>query len=241
LSMAGTPLLGLANDWMTRGFVTPPSEPYNVSPPDERPVIIAGFGRFGQIIGRVLAAKKIPFTALDISAEHVDFVRQFGAEIYYGDASRLDLLRAAKADKAKVLVLAVDDVEASIRTAEAVTKHFPHLTIIARARNRQHAYRLMDLGVTIMRRETFLSSIDLARQVLIGLGMRPRDAERTVRTFQAHDEKRLFEHYNHYTNQEKMKSLAKDAAKELEEMFARDAAEQAASQIPDDDGRQQAA
>ena len=241
LSMAGTPVLSLANDWMTRGFVTPPSEPYSVSPPDERPVIIAGFGRFGQIIGRVLAAKKIPFTALDVSAEHVDFVRQFGAEIYYGDASRLDLLRAAKADKAKVLVLAVDDVEASVRTAEAVTRHFPHLTIIARARNRQHAYRLMDLGVTIMRRETFLSSLDLARQTLIGLGMRPRDAERTVRTFQAHDEKRLFEHHNYYTDKEKMKSLAKDAAKELEEMFARDAAEQAASQIPVEDGRQQAA
>ncbi len=241
LSMAGTPLLGLVNDWMTRGFVAPPSEPYNVAPPDERQVIIAGFGRFGQIVGRVLAAKKIPFTALDVSAEHVDFVRQFGAEIYYGDASRLDLLRAAKADKAKVLVLAVDDVEASLRTAEAVRKHFPHITVVARARNRQHAYRLMDLGVTLLRRETFLSSLDVARQVLIGLGMRPKDAEHTVRTFQAHDEKRLFEHHNYYTDQEKMKSLAKDSAKELEEMFARDAIEQAASQIPDDDGRQQAA
>lgn len=241
LSMAGTPLLSLINDWMTRGFVAPPSEPYSVAPHDERPVVIAGFGRFGQIVGRVLAAKKIPFTALDISAEHVDFVRQFGSEIYYGDASRLDLLRAAKADKAKVLVLAVDDVEASLRTAETVRRHFPNLTVVARARNRQHAYRLMDLGVTLLRRETFLSSLDVARQVLIGLGMRPKDAERTVRTFQAHDEKRLFEHHDHYTDQDKMKSLAKDAAKELEEMFARDAAEQAASQIPDDDGRQQAA
>ncbi|MBX7197965.1 MAG: monovalent cation:proton antiporter-2 (CPA2) family protein [Rhodospirillaceae bacterium] len=241
LSMAGTPILSLINDLMTRGFVAPPSEPYNVAPPDERPVIIAGFGRFGQIVGRVLAAKKIPFTALDVSAEHVDFVRQFGAEIYYGDASRLDLLRAAKADKAKILVLAVDDVEASLRTAESVRRHFPHITVVARARNRQHAYRLMDLGVTLLRRETFLSSLDVARQVLIGLGMRPKDAERTVRSFQAHDEKRLFEHHNYYTDQDKMKSLAKDSAKELEEMFARDAAEQAASQIPDDDGRQQAA
>ena len=99
----------------------------------------------------------------------------------------------------------------------------------------------MDLGVTIMRRETFLSSLDLARQVLIELGMRPRDAERTVTTFQAHDEKRLFEHHNHYTDEEKMKSLAKDAAKELEEMFARDAAERAAGQDPPDDDRQRAA
>ena len=146
LSMAATPLLSISNDWMTRGFVPPPEDHYSVAPPDERPVIIAGFGRVGQIIGRVLAAKKIGFTALDASAEQVDFVRTFGNKIYFGDASRPDLLRAAKADKAKILVIAVDDVEASLRIAETVTLHFPKLKIVARARNRQHAYRLMDLG-----------------------------------------------------------------------------------------------
>ena len=224
LSMAATPAVSIANDWLTRGFV-PPREAYDVAPPEEHPVIIAGFGRFGQIIGRVLAARRIPFIALDSSAEQVDFVKKFGADIYYGDASRLDLLRAAKADKAKILVLAVDDMDASVRTAEIAAKHFPHMKIYARARNRQHAYRLMDLGVTMLRRETFLSSLDLARQVLMGLGMAATEAKRTVDTFQAHDEKRLFEHYTHHDDDEKIRSLAKASAKELEEMFARDAAE----------------
>ena len=203
-----------------------------MEPLDEQPVIIAGFGRFGQIIGRILAARRIPFTALDSSAAHVDFVKKFGNEIYYGDASRLDLLRAAKAETAKMIVLAIDDVEASMRTAETVVKHFPHLKIYARARNRQHAYRLMDLGVTTLRRETFLSSLDLAREVLTGLGMNVAEATKTVDTFRAHDEKRLFEHYTHYNDTEKMRSLAKASAKELEEMFARDAVEGAVGADP---------
>ncbi len=231
LSMAATPAVSIANDWLTRGFV-PPVDKYYVAPPDDQPVIIAGFGRFGQIVGRILAAKRIPFTALDSSAEQVDFVKKFGSTIYYGDASRLDLLRAAKADTAKIFVLAVDDMDASIHTAETVVKHFPHLKIYARARNRQHAYRLMDLGVTMLRRETFLSSLDLAREVLQGLGMGAAEAEKTVATFKVHDERRLFEHYTHYTDEEKMRSLAKAGAKELEEMFARDAAEAAGGETP---------
>lgn len=229
VSMAATPVIRIANDWMTRGFV-PPQEPYDVAPIQEQPVIIAGFGRFGQIIGRVLAARRIPFTALDSSAAQVDFVRKFGSDIYYGDASRLELLRAAKADKAKIMVLAIDDVEASVRTAETVVKHFPHLKLFARARDRRHAYRLMDLGVTIMRRETFLSSLDLAREVLIGAGMSPSEALRTVDTFRAHDEKRLFEHYTHHNDMEKLQALAKASMKELEEMFERDAAEDIAGE-----------
>jgi len=232
VSMAATPAISLANDWLTRGFVPPPEKPYHVAPPDEQPVIIAGFGRFGQIVGRILAARRIPFTALDISATQVDFVRKFGNEVYYGDASRLDLLRAAKADTAKVMVLAIDDMEASLRTAETVVKNFPHLKVYARARNRQHAYRLMDLGVTMLRRETFLSSLDLARQVLVGLGMDEAEAQRTVAAFREHDERRLFEHYTHYGDEEKMRSLAKAGAKELEEMFARDAAEGVAGEEP---------
>ena len=224
VSMAATPAVGVANDWLTRGLV-PPRDAFDVAPDHGQPVIIAGFGRFGQIVGRVLAARRIPFTALDSSAAHVDFVRKFGAEIYYGDASRLELLRAAKAEAAKVMVLAIDDIEASIRTAETVVKHFPHLKIFARARNRQHAYRLMDLGITTLRRETFLSSLDLAREVLTGLGMAPAEAVKTVETFRAHDERRLFEHYTHHTDDDKMRALAKAGAKELEEMFARDAAE----------------
>jgi monovalent cation:proton antiporter-2 (CPA2) family protein len=232
LSIAATPLARIGFDWLTRGLV-PPAEPdYDVAPITDHPVIIAGFGRFGQIAGRILAAKHIPFIALDASAEQVDFVKRFGAEIYYGDASRLELLRAARAESAKILVLAIDDVEASLRTAETVARHFPHLQIYARSRNRQHTHRLMDLGVRVLRRETFLSALDLTKEVLRGLGISAKEAERTVRTFQEHDERRLAEHHTHYTDEEKMRSLAKSAAKELEEMFMRDAAEQVA-----DDGK----
>jgi Kef-type K+ transport system membrane component KefB len=115
LSIAATPLARVGYDWLTRGLVPPADPDYDVAPITDHPVIIAGFGRFGQITGRILAAKRIPFIALDASAEQVDFVKRFGAEIYYGDASRLELLRAARAESAKILVLAIDDVEASLR------------------------------------------------------------------------------------------------------------------------------
>ncbi len=230
LSIAATPLARLGYDWLTRGLVPPADPEYDVAPITDHPVIIAGFGRFGQITGRILAAKHIPFIALDASAEQVDFVKRFGAEIYYGDASRLELLRAAKAESAKIFVLAIDDVEASVRTAETVTRHFPHLQIYARSRNRQHTHRLMDLGVRVLRRETFHSALDLTKEVLRGLGLNGKEAERIVKTFQEHDERRLAEHHTHYTDEEKMRSLAKGAAKELEEMFTRDAAEQVADE-----------
>ena len=223
VSMAATPLLGLAYEWMTRGLVTKHTPQYDEMPNIQQPVIIAGFGRFGQIVGRVLAARKIPFTALDSSPAQVDFVRKFGSAIYYGDASRLDLLRAAGADSAAIFVLAVDDVESSLRIAETVTRNFPNLQIYARARNRQHAYRLMDLGITTLQRDTLLSSLALTKDVLMGVGMTAANAERTINTFKDHDEKRLFEHHTHYGDSEKMRSLAKAAAKELEEMFDRDA------------------
>ncbi len=230
LSIAATPLARLGYDWLTRGLVPPADPEYDVAPITDHPVIIAGFGRFGQITGRILAAKHIPFIALDASAEQVDFVKRFGAEIYYGDASRLELLRAARAESAKIFVLAIDDVEASLRTAETVTRHFPHLQIYARSRNRQHTHRLMDLGVRVLRRETFHSALDLTKEVLRGLGLNGKEAERIVKTFQEHDERRLAEHHTHYTDEEKMRSLAKGAAKELEEMFTRDAAEQVADE-----------
>jgi monovalent cation:proton antiporter-2 (CPA2) family protein len=227
LSMALSPLFTIANDRLTAAFAPKTAAAYDTLPDEENPVIIAGFGRFGQIFGRVLAARKIRFTALDISAEQVDFIKRFGNKVYYGDASRLDLLRAANADTAKILVLAIDDVEASLRTAETVIKHFPHLKIYARARNRQHAYRLMDLGITLVRRETFLSALDLARDMLMGLGMPRAEAERTMRAFRDHDEQRLFEHYTHHNDMQKMQDLAKAGNKELEEMFERDAADPA--------------
>jgi voltage-gated potassium channel Kch len=193
-------------------------------PGDESQVIIAGFGRFGQIVARILRARRIPFTALDISSEQVNFVRNYGSKVYYGDASRLDLLLAARADRAVAFVLAIDDVAASVRTAEVVRRHFPHLKIYARARNRQHAYRLMELGISVVWRETFLSSLDMARGVLKGLGLPDFAAARTIEIFREHDEKRLYSLYGEHRNEERMRMLAKKAAEELEELFAQDAA-----------------
>jgi glutathione-regulated potassium-efflux system ancillary protein KefC/glutathione-regulated potassium-efflux system protein KefB len=224
LSMAITPLLFAANEALAKATrAGGPNDDYEMPQEEENQVIIAGFGRFGQITGRILRAKGIPFTALESSPEQVDFVKRFGNKVYYGDTSRVDLLKAAKVDKAVAFVLAIDDVEASVRTAETVAKHFPNVTIYARARDRKHAYRLMDLGVTKIRRETFLSGLDIARSVLIGLGLPEYESDKLAQTFREHDERRLFAHHYAHDDEEKMIDLAKEAAKELEELFAEDA------------------
>jgi glutathione-regulated potassium-efflux system ancillary protein KefC/glutathione-regulated potassium-efflux system protein KefB len=229
VSMAVTPLLSFLNDKMAGSSPEKrAAREFDAPPEKERHVIIAGFGRFGQIVARVLRAKKIPFTALEISPARIDFVRKYGNKIYYGDASRLALLHAARAGKAAAFVLAIDDVEASLRTAATVRKHFPKLTIYARARDRKHAHRLMDLGVTIMRRATLHSSLDLAGALLTGLGLTASEAEQAVETFRQHDEMLLFAHYWHHNDEEKMQALSKEGARELEELFEQDAAEEAA-------------
>jgi len=219
LSMAATPLIYLA---VARLLQPAGAAPFDEIEAQENQVIIAGFGRVGQIIARILRAKRIPFTALDSSSEHVDFVRRFGNKIYYGDASRLDMLRAANAGKAVLFVLAIDDVDASVRTAQLVRQNFPHLKVLARARNRKHAYRLMDIGGITVWRETFHTSLKMAEEVLKQLGLRELEAQRAVATFEKHDETRLRTNYESHTDQEKMIYLAREAAKELEELFDRD-------------------
>ena len=226
LSMALTPLFILLADWLLAVRKADPSDrPYDVAPVDENQVIIAGFGRYGQIVGRILSARKIGFTALEASPEQVDFVTRYGNKVYYGDASRLDLLRAAKADKAELFVLAIDDIEASVRTAETVIENFPNLRILARARNRYHAYRLMEVGVTEIWRETFHSSLATARSVLLRLGLSDREAERTVETFRERDENALVTQYEQRDDDACMIALSRQWAKELEEIFERDARE----------------
>jgi monovalent cation:proton antiporter-2 (CPA2) family protein len=186
-------------------------------------VLIAGFGRFGQIIGRVLRMRKIPFTALEASVDQVDFVRRFGNKVYYGDASRLDLLEAAGAAQAEVLVLAIDDIEASVRTAELVRKHFPQLKILARARNRQHALRLMEIGVRYIIRETLLSSLDMARHALEALGMPRAEARASIERFISHDERTLKAQLEFRDDEQKLIQSAQLAARELEQLFEADA------------------
>jgi glutathione-regulated potassium-efflux system ancillary protein KefC/glutathione-regulated potassium-efflux system protein KefB len=172
LSMALSPLLIAAIEALARRrkAAQAPSDQYDRMESEEPRVIIAGFGRFGQIVARVLRARRIRFTALEINQAQVDFVRSFGNKLYYGDASRLELLRAAGAEQAEVLVLAIDDVEASLRTAEMVRRHFPRLRILARARNRQHVFRLMEAGVEEIWRETLGSSLEVAGATLVALG-----------------------------------------------------------------------
>ena len=224
LSMVATPLLLLLDDLMLRSIGV--KQPVYDSPPSsEGRVVIAGLGRFGQIVARILRARRIPFTALDISPEQIELVRRFGAEGYYGDASRLDILEAAQTGKARAFVLAVDDVDASLKTAAIVRQHFPHIPIYARARNRQHVHKLLDLGVQEMRRETFLAAIELTKDLLQGLGHSEEEARRLTDTFAALDRKRLYDDYEHASDKQKLELNAKRFADELEQLF-RDDAEQ---------------
>ncbi len=186
------------------------------------PVIIAGYGRYGQIVSRVLHMAGIPFTALEVSYQQVDFVRRFGGKVYYGDASRLELLESAKTRDAKLLVLAIDDVEASVKTASVVRKHFPNLPILARARNRVHYYRLRDLDIAAIERETFLSSLQTARQALEKLGLDPARAARAVGLFREHDEQRLDVQYAVRQDEAQLIQTAAQAAEQLQELFESD-------------------
>lgn len=223
LSMALTPAFFSLNEAIEKRWLRSDKPPdFDKIDEGENRVIIAGFGRVGQIVGRILRLRKIGFTALEMSQEQVDVVRRFGSKVYYGDASRLDLLRAAKADKAEIFVLAIDDVASSLKTAATVKKHFPNLAIYARARNRFHAYQLMDIGVDGLIREALLSSLDLAKQVLQGLGIEEEKARGTIEMFKAHDEKTLLAQHAVHHDETKLIQSAKEAAQELQGIFEAD-------------------
>jgi glutathione-regulated potassium-efflux system protein KefB len=239
LSMAATPLLLLIDEsFAPRALV---ARAFDALPENDGHVVIAGFGRVGQIVARILLAKRIPFTALDSDPQHIDTVRRFGARAFYGDASRPEILDAAQTAKARAFVLAIDNVEASLRTARMVRQRYPQVPIYARSRHRRHTHQLMDLGIRVIRRETFLSSLDLTRELLRGLGLSERDVRFAVDTFMAADRRRLYEDYKHYTDTEKLAERAKSLTQELEEIFAQDAAEQAEAAARDAAGKAKAA
>ncbi len=225
LSMALTPPLLLVLSRFIRAREHKPEREFDRIDGDPPRVIIAGFGRVGQIVARVLRAQKIPFTALENSIEQVDASRRFGSTIYFGDPSRPELLRAAHADKAEIFVLATDDPEANVRTARMVKRMYPNLKIFARARNRQHAFRLMDLNVDGVIRETLEGSLDLTRQVLEALGQPPRVAQERVAQFRAHDEALLKAQHLLYDDDAALIQSAQDALVELEQIFAADTTE----------------
>jgi len=223
LSMVAAPLLIAGADILARGLKPAATEPaFDTFEPEEPRVLLAGLGRFGQIVARVLRARRIRFTALEISQAQVDFVRRFGNRLYYGDASRLEMLRAAGAGQASVLVIAIDDVEASVRTAEIARRHFPNLRVLARARNRQHAFRLMEAGVTEIWRETFASSLELAEAALVALGTAPEVAAAQVRLFRANDEETLRAQASVRDDETKLIATAVASARQLESLFEAD-------------------
>jgi monovalent cation:proton antiporter-2 (CPA2) family protein len=194
ISMALTPLMFVALERWILPRVTDDDAP--VRPHDEiahadTPVVIAGYGRYGQMVGRILRANRIPMTILDLDPDIVDFVARLGVKVYYGDASRLDLLHAAGCARAKLFVLAVDNAAESTKIAEEVRKHFPHLTILARCVDRQHYYTLRELGIDKVFRETFGSAWETGVEALRAMGYRANTAYRLGRRWREHEEKLL--------------------------------------------------
>ncbi|MDX1717089.1 MAG: monovalent cation:proton antiporter-2 (CPA2) family protein [Anderseniella sp.] len=229
VTMVATPLLMLAESWLTSRMKKAPASQLA---PDDMPdhgghVVIAGLGRFGQIIARVLAARGIPFTALDGDPTQIEIVRRYGGKVYFGDASRPDILEAAQIDKARAFVVCVSDVEVSLRIVELVRSKCPDLPIYARARDRRHVHWLMDVGVEHIMRETFLSALEMSRRVLLETGLSKADAAHTIKTFAERDRKRLHDDYAHQSDDQKLAESAKRHAEELAELFASDANEKA--------------
>lgn len=222
-SMALTPFALAIDDMLCGRYGKKPQRDYDTIEDPQAGVIIAGFGRVGQIVARTLSARGIHFTALDISSEQIEVVRRFGNnKAYYGDASRIDVLRAAKTQDARILVLAIDDIEASVRTAETVKQHFPNVRIFARARNRFHAYRLMDIGVDYLIRETLVSSLELAENVLRAIGLDAAEARATISTFREHDARTVQRQHAVYRDENKLIQTSREAAQELQGIFESD-------------------
>lgn len=222
VSMLLTPFAYLAAEHFGNKMSVDDEPEYDEMEGSHNEVIIAGFGRVGQIVARLLRVADRPFTALEIDSSQVDVVRRYGNTVHYGDASRLDILRAAGAEHAKIFVLAIDDIEASMRTAEAVVREFPHLKIIARARNRRHAYNLMDLGIEHIFRETLQSSLAMSETVLGSLGLSDTDTKRLTSSFRERDERLLLEQHAIHHSEEQLIQSARDTAEELDSLLRDD-------------------
>jgi glutathione-regulated potassium-efflux system ancillary protein KefC len=189
LSLALTPLLLTGGDrLMSQKLARRGAKKRGeAAPPPPAPIIIAGSGRYGQVVARMLRANDIEATVLDHDSEAIESLRRFGWTVYYGDATRLDMLRTAGAATARILVIAIDDIAQSVKLAELAREHFPQLTVVARARNVQHYYQLHEAGVRHIERETFDSALMSARSVLELTGMEPHAARRQAMRFRRHN------------------------------------------------------
>ncbi|WPC06130.1 monovalent cation:proton antiporter-2 (CPA2) family protein [Pseudomonas benzenivorans] len=228
LSMAVTPLLMLLVARLLKAKPETREVPphYKQIDSDAPRVVIAGMGRMGQVVARFLRAQRLPFVALDIEVDTIELSRSLdNMPIFYGDPLRPEILRAAKADQAEFFIVATDDPDISLRLTELVRRLYPQMKIVARARNRQHVHRLLDAGALPVR-ETFHSSLEMSRQILIGLGLDDEQATRRIKRFQHHDEQVLEAQHRVYNDKAAVLQTAREARAELETLFDADANEQ---------------
>ena len=227
ISMALTPLLLIAITRLLKqwpGKREAPKPAYDTIE-DHRPeVLIAGMGRFGQIIARLLVAQRIPFVALENDLDTIETLRRFGNELYYGDPTRPDLLRAAGSDRIKVFVMTMDNPDTNTKAVRLVRRMYPNAKVYARARDRQHAWRLMDLGATVFR-EMFGSSLQMGEQVLAALGMPADTAADHARRFREHDEKLLRAQHLVYDDDEALLQTSRESRADLMQLFAADSSD----------------
>jgi glutathione-regulated potassium-efflux system ancillary protein KefC len=220
LSMAATPLMLLIHDRLLARAAKSQREADTID--TQAPVIIAGFGRFGQIIGRLLFANGVRAVVLDHDPDQIALLRELGYPVFYGDATRVDLLRAAGAAQAKLLVNAIDDVEDSLVLVDRVRANFPDLRIIARARNVSHYFELRLRGVEVVEREVFEGSLRAGRRALEALGVEPFRARDMANAFRRHNLALMDSMLPHYRDEQRFMSMAKAGREELEEQFQRD-------------------
>ena len=231
LSMAVTPLLLLICARLVSPKVQPVVVPekFREIDTDEPRVVIAGMGRMGQIVARILRAQNIKFVALDTSVETIELSRSFGGvPVFYGDPMRPEILSAAKVEQAEYFIIATDDPDTNIKTAEVVHRLYPHIKIIARARNRQHVHRLVDLGAEAIR-ETYYSSLEMSRRTLVGLGLTQAQADARIKRFKHHDEQVLEAQHAVYDDAAKVLQTAQEARAELAKLFESDQLEEESS------------
>ena len=226
LSMLVAPLLLIGADRLAARHAAAPARKLDeIAEEQHAPVIIAGFGRYGQIVGRLLSANGLEATVLDHDVEQIETVRRFGWKAFYGDATRLDLLRVAGAGRARVLVLAIDDVEQSVEVAKLVREHFPGLTIVARARNVGHYYRLSALGVTLIERETLDAALMSGRSVLELMGWERHAARTQALRFRRHSIELMQRMAPHSGDEKRLIALAKEGRQQLEAQWAQERAQ----------------
>jgi len=241
VSMLVSPLLLVATDkWLLRRFAKRQStvQLEEISEQRQAPVLIAGFGRYGQIVARMMLAEGVECTVLEHDAEMVEAARSFGYQVFYGDASRLDLLRTAGAATGTVLLVAVDDVEQSLKIVDLAQAHFPNLQIVARARDVTHWNQLRERNVMLVQREMFESSLRSGRSVLELLGRSPEDADVTARRFRTHNLELFEQMHPYYKDRAKMIAAVKQGRQQLEAQMARERLERTRRKAQEPSDRQ---